>query len=118
MGVRVEYQAISPRVCRQSWLFERSSSERQHLDCVALQAEPSGGITFADGWLWRMGCLVVALQAMHWLLMQSQTAQRRFAPASTAGFATLSQAFFTRRAGAPRALLQLPSALLLQAAHA
>lgn len=62
-----------------------------------------------------MGCLVVALQVMHWVLVQSHAVQRRFAPASSAGFATLSQSFYTRRAGAQRAM---SPALRLQAAQA
>jgi hypothetical protein len=60
-------------------------------------------LSVADAWLWRMGCLVVALQVMHWVLVQSHAVQRRFAPATTAGFATLSQAFFSRRAIVARA---------------
>ncbi len=75
--------------------------------------------------IWRACCLLALLQTLHWLLLQGRAAQRQLgfaAPMAVAaradggaGFATLSQAFFSRRGslGAPP-----PPPLRLQFAQA
>lgn len=52
------------------------------------------------------------------MLLQAQAVQRRFAPAPSAGFATLSQAFFMRRSVGFRPVSQPPQMLQLQPAQA
>ena len=85
------------------------------------EPDSGNGSALAEGWVWNACLALVVLQTLHFILLQGNAAQRVLRPgaahaAAAGSFATISQAFFTRRGGL-RALPP-PPPLRLQFARA